>query len=332
MKGKLVASAISLLVVINLGGNIFAQEGEKVKAGYQRIATGLPFFVALERGFFQDKGLEVEPIIFGSSNLLFEAAASGKIDATSDGGTFTFLSLEAAEPGLVKMYKMALVGTDVWQGEFGRYGAESIVVKKDSEIKSISDLKGKVVGIFPGIAIRTNLKLILAEFDLDIDKDLEAIELPPPLQLEALSAGRVDALYALDPVPVLAKAKGIGKSIADNLVVEYVMDPVSIGCGAFSTRFLKKRPAAARKFQQAMNRAVEWIYDNPQEALKIFPKYVPIDEEIVLKNRNANWRIELGEEDVMLLQENIDFWVKQGVLSTRLEAADLLVTEDDFKK
>ncbi len=305
---------------------------EVVKVGYQRIATGLPLFVALEEGFFKELGLKAEPIVCESSNLLFEAVASGRLDASSDGGTFTFLALEAANPGLLKIYKMALVGTGVSQGDFGKFGAESIVVRKDSTIDSLKKLKGKNIGILPGISLRNNFKLVLKAFGLDIDKDVKIIELPSALQVEALESGKVEALYALDPIPALCEIKGVGRKIADNLMIKYVIDPLCIGCAVFSTRFLKERPQVAEKFQQAMKKAIEWIYKNPDKAIRIFPKYVPIDEEVVLKNKCANWHISFVKKDFSLLQKTIDFWFEQGLLSKRLDANNLLVTEKDFKK
>ena len=332
MRGRLFIGIWVIFIIVGIIGivpNLGFSE-EVVKVGYQKIATGLPFFVALDRGFFEESGLKVEPIVFGSSNLLLEAVASGKIDASSDAGTFTFLSIEAANPGLLKIYKMALVGTGVSKGEFGRSGAESLIVRKGSDIESITQLKGKTIGIFPGIAFRKNFKIILKAYGLDIDKDVEMIDLIPPLQIGALEAGKVDALFALDPVPAICEAKGIGRRIADNLVTGYVLDPVCIGCGVFSSRFLKERPLAAKKFQEAMEKAAEWIYNNPDGAIRIFPKYIPVDEEIVLKNRCANWHFNFSKEDIALFQKNIDFWFEQGLLSKRLDVDNLLVNEKDF--
>ncbi len=318
----------SLLVLNPIAG--FSQE--KIRLVYLKITPELPWFVAIERGFFKKFNLDVELIECGSSNIMFETVASGRADVSGDGAVFTFLAMEATNPGLAKIYEVPISGKDIFDGNFGREPTK-LVVAKGLSISSVSELRGKRIGNFPGIYNRVILKLVLKAFNLDADKDIEIIEIAPRLHLEALKTRQIDALMSVDPTPTLCEIKGAGTIFMEDIIPKYIMDPLSSGCSIFSAKFLKEHPETAKRFMQAIKRSLDWIYKHPQEAKKILPKYIPIDEEVALKSSYSKWHLaeEEKKEIVPLLQKYIDFCVEQKLIPKRLEADKLLISEKDFK-
>ena len=55
-------------------------DGKKLRIGYLPIAASLPLFVAIEHGYFENEGFEVELIQFGSSNEMALAGIRGDLD------------------------------------------------------------------------------------------------------------------------------------------------------------------------------------------------------------------------------------------------------------
>src|SRR5439155_1169243 len=62
-----------------------AQPAPKIRVGYWPIAAGLPFYVAVEKGFFKEAGVEVEPIKFAGAQQVMEAMLSGRADGSANG-------------------------------------------------------------------------------------------------------------------------------------------------------------------------------------------------------------------------------------------------------
>ncbi len=64
------AAALSVLAAPAI---VRAQGTPKLRIGYWPVASGLPFFAALEKGYFKEAGLNVEPIKFASPQQVMEA-------------------------------------------------------------------------------------------------------------------------------------------------------------------------------------------------------------------------------------------------------------------
>src|SRR3972149_6635849 len=109
-------------------------------------------------------------------------------------------SIEQNSPGQFKIYIINAI-TDA---AFPDY----ILVKKVSKINSLLDLKGKKIGTYPGSTILTYTKVILKHF-FDPDEDISIIQLKPELQLQALEAGQVDAIFTLEPIASLGIVRGV---------------------------------------------------------------------------------------------------------------------------
>ncbi|MDP2024343.1 MAG: ABC transporter substrate-binding protein, partial [Hydrogenophaga sp.] len=62
-----------------------AQTGPKIRIGYWPIAAGLPFYSAIELGYFKEAGLDVEALKFAGAQQVMEAVLSGRADGTANG-------------------------------------------------------------------------------------------------------------------------------------------------------------------------------------------------------------------------------------------------------
>jgi len=81
-----------------------ASASEKILIGYWPIASGLPFYVALEKGYFKEVGLNVEGVKFANPSQVVEAMIAGRIQGSANGTASAALALgEIASPGLFQI-------------------------------------------------------------------------------------------------------------------------------------------------------------------------------------------------------------------------------------
>ena len=138
-----------------------------------------PLYVALERGYFAERGLEVELIAPADPNDPPKLVAAGKADIAVSYQPQLHLQVAAGLP-LVRIG--TLVATPL----------NSVVVLADSDITSLADLAGRKVGFSVGGFEDALLGAMLAEHGLTLD-DIELINVNFSLS-PALMAGRVDAV------------------------------------------------------------------------------------------------------------------------------------------
>ena len=93
------------IAVLGAPAIVRAQAAPKIRIGYWPIAAGLPFFAAVEKGYFKEAGLDVEPLKFAGAQQVMEAMLSGRSDGSSNGTGSANLAIgEIAQPGLFKIF------------------------------------------------------------------------------------------------------------------------------------------------------------------------------------------------------------------------------------
>ncbi|MGV3549248.1 ABC transporter substrate-binding protein [Rhizobium sp.] len=146
-----------------------------------------PVGFGLSKGIYAKHGLDVELFYQGASGqTLIQALATRKAEAG---------------PGLLYDWlKPIEQGFDVrlFAGSHG--GCQSILVKPDSDIKTLTDLKGKVIGTFDVMSpSRVAFSVALAKAGLDPNNDVEWKVFPFDLVAEGMLRGEADAVAHMDP-------------------------------------------------------------------------------------------------------------------------------------
>jgi NitT/TauT family transport system substrate-binding protein len=229
---------ISLILTLSLGSSC-AKRPQKVKIGYLPINLSLPFFVAVEKGYFAQAGIEVEPVQFTTADQLTNALLAGNIDMTANTSTSTLLSTIEESPGFGQIYMMSFHDPENY--------LDALLVKKGSNIKRVEDLKGKKIGIFPGSTNVVNLSIALSNFKINAKTDVEIVQLPPENHIGALASGQIDALYTLEPLVTVAVAQGIGEVLVQGLNAKYIVNPFPGGAYVVSQKFYQANQPTARK-------------------------------------------------------------------------------------
>ncbi len=229
-----------------------------------------PLFVALERGEFAKRGLEVELIAPADPNDPPKLVAAGRADIAVSYQPQLHLQVEAGLP-LVRIG--TLVATPL----------NSVVVLADSPIKSIADLKGRKVGFSVGGFEDALLGAMLAKHGLSL-KDVELINVNFSLS-PSLMSGQVDAVigafrnFELNQMDIAGRP---GRAFY--LEEEGIPAYDELVLVAKNDRLDDKK---LRAFLDALEAGTQYLINHPDEAWKLFLKgHKELDDEL---NRRA-WR------------------------------------------
>lgn len=314
----LIGCIIGLILVIGLiycllPENNINLEKIPIKIGYKDTSHYLSVFVAKEKGYFAEEGLDAELIKFESSNQVMDMVLAGKLDA-SRGGLILQLEVEEENPGTLKTFLLNKQTLDNY--------IDFVLVRKDSPFQSLKEFKG-TIGTPVG-ADKIHLSVALKK--LGIFDNVKILELKPDLLIAALESKQVDAIFAYEPTINVALEKGTARIMESKIMEKYVISPW-IGGGIFMTSdTIKNNPEKAKKIYRAFYKAGNFIAEYPEEAKLILKKYTPLDENII-KQLHALPEYSPFEhpELITYAQGYADIFYQEGYLTKNVDVSKMLV-------
>jgi len=297
-------------------------QSDKILIGYWPIASGLPLYAGLERGFFKEAGLNVEGVKFQSAQQVAEAMITGRIHGSANGTASAVLALaEITSPGLFKIicsnpsnHKLVL---------------DQFVVPIDSPIKSISELKGKTVASGPGIQNLTLAKMILEKNGVT---DARVIEMPIGQHVPSLAAGQLDAVYTLEPTGTAGRLRGLTRVLENGVISKYILGnadaPWFGGSASVTSTFLKDQPELAKKYIAAYARSVDFVRKNPAQVRQHLDGFTSIDPSLVKEVPLSGFTLynEFTEADIGYFQKFFDVFTERKIFSRRVPVKPLIYT------
>jgi NitT/TauT family transport system substrate-binding protein len=240
------------------GSNNAGPQGRaRLKVAYLGLTCEAPLFVAKEKGFYEEEGLDVE-LVKTDWDGLREGLGTGQFDANH---TLIMYLLKPIENG-----------TDVRITGGIHTGCLRVQVGADSDMR-VKDLKGKKIGVPTHIGSPPYLFCCRTLAREGIDPRPEANEVEwvayPPAELGlALTQGKIDALATSDPIGTILLGKNIVKTIADQAEDEPYKDEYC--CAAVvSGKLAREDPAAAAQVTRALLKGAKWVNENPGAAAKL---------------------------------------------------------------
>jgi NitT/TauT family transport system substrate-binding protein len=103
---------------------------------YAPVVLNLPLYVALDRGWFQEAGVEVEPIAFTTANDMINALVAGQADVVTGVSLVPVINLESEGPGRVRVMTHSRMDQ--------AHPYDGLVVKKDSRIRQLGGLTAQL--------------------------------------------------------------------------------------------------------------------------------------------------------------------------------------------
>lgn len=247
------------------------------------------FFMAQDKGYFKAEGLDVEIDQGEGSSASITKVAAGAYQA-GFGDINALIDIAAKRPADAPVAVFMIYNTPPF----------TIVVKKDSPIRTPKDLEGKTVG---GPANDGALKLFPAfakVAKIDASK-VNITNMAPNLREQMLLRGQVDAIFGFtNTVYFSAKLVGIDpeKDLRFINYADYGMDLYSNAI-VFSRAFVKENPKAVTGFLKAVNHAINDSLANPEAAMDVVMKREPLLKRDVEKERLiATIKQEMGHPEI----------------------------------
>ncbi len=314
------AVAGAALAAIGAPGIVNAQATPKIRIGFWPVASALPFFVAIEKGYFKEAGLDVEPLKFASAQQVMEAMLSGRAEGSANGTASAVLAIgEIAQPGLFKIFCTNPTNA--------KYILDEFLVAKDSPIKSLAELKGKRVASGPGIQNVTLAKVMLERAGAGT---IAVTELPIGQHVAALAAGQIDAVYTLEPTGTVGRLNGTTRTLEVGVVAKYILgDPMAPwhgGAASLTTEFIKKYPDVTKKYMAAYKRGVDLVKTKPEEARPFLKGYTAIDGPLTSEVPMSDYMYynEFKPSDVAHFQKFYDLFSDKGIFERRVLVDSIL--------
>lgn len=316
-----IIALVGILTVVGCGNKKEANEGKDSGNGGSSAKIQLrvgdfasPMYdhlkVAKLKGFYEEEfgkdNIEVEIVNSTSGPATNEAFAAKKLD----------IALVGDQPALAGIAngvgsKIIAIGINTEKGN-------GIVTGANSPITSISELKGKKVGIGIGTAHHQIALNVLATGGLK-EEDIQLVNLTGNEAKAALISGDLDAALTGDPALTTWVKEGNAKLLKDaegfqNSVVFAARDEYLQDHGDIVVRFLK-----------VLDKTSKWIDENEEEAFDLLAKETNATRDILpLFMHNYDRKIHLNEKDIAAITKTYNFVRERDLIRKDLNLDEII--------
>ena len=316
------------VMVAGLVGSIFlhgisasitqASEMEMTLGGVTWVGL-TPFYVAQEKGYFAENGLEVDLQIFGANTDYISAYLANRIDGAISSVTSENVLMADKE----KDFKIVMI-------QDNSAGADGILAR--NSVASIADFKGQKVAVEQGGVGHFFLLQVLKEAGLSSD-DITIINADAPTAATAYQAGNVDIASSYAPFLSQAnEAQTDGRIIYDSSKMPSAITDFY----TFSTDYIEANPEAVQAFVDGIAKALGFIETNRAEAVAIAAAQLEVTPEALdadlagIDLPSVETNIEMltdASSDIYILNSlNAmgDFLLKQGQIKAIPDMAEFI--------
>jgi NitT/TauT family transport system substrate-binding protein len=283
------------------------------------------------------KSYTFEAVRFQGTPPMITAMANNEIEI----GNLAFASFAIAVEN-AGMKDLRVIADEFQDGTPGYYTDEFFVLK-DSPIKSIKDLKGKILATnAAGSAVDIVMRAALRQNGIDDRKDVNVVEAAFPNMKAMLTSKKADVIPAVIPFSFDPELRSASRVLFTQKDV--IGGRTQMIIWAAREGFLKKNRAAMVDFMEDSIRAVRWWIDpkNHKEAVEIAARVskrpaAAFDKWLFVKADQAGdyYRDPNLLPDLKALQSNIDLQQKLGLLKGKVDVSkhnDLSIVKEAAKR
>lgn len=293
---------ILMFFVYVLVSNLNAGSGRSspnIKFGYFSSMSFIPLFVAEDKGFFAEEGLNVTLVSFGNRpGDAIPAALGGSINSGNVGTNRIISAISKGAP--LKVVSSSSIQAPGKASMF-------LIVHNDSGINVPKDLENKRAGVLIGGPIEYMFDIVLKKYDISRD-DVMIVNVGLGESIASFLSGQLDAIFIQTVSYTRISTSDIRILLTSSDIIPY--EP--LGVFFFTDDFIDEHPDDVGKFIKAYYKASEYANMHREESINILSKYtgqepevykdvvwphfpsesvIPSREEI---NRLINWMLEKG--------------------------------------
>ena len=252
-----------------------------VKVTWHEFTSGLPLLEALN---------------LGNIDVSADVADTVPVFAQAAGANLTFVAQESPSPS-----------------------AQAIVVRADSPIKTVADLKGKKIGFAKAAGVHFLLIAALEKSGLAF-KDIEPAYLTPADGRAAFERGAIDAWVVWDPFLAAVQKQSAVRVLADGRDLASYQRYYLAG-----TPFAQARPDVLRVFFNELQKAGVWVKQSPKDAAALLSPVWGLDAGVIeLANSRRSYEVRAVVPSALAEQQRIaDAFFAEKLLPKRVNALDV---------
>ena len=229
-------------------------------------AFNSPFWIMSDGGLYKEEGLDVDTIYIPSSPIAAKATLAGEIVISAQN------SQVIADSGL-QGADLVAIGAAV--------NIVPFYIMAAPEINSVSDLKGKTIGVSRfGAATDFGMRIFLAKHGLAAHRDVAFVQIGGMPEIAAALSKKIIAAAPMS-YPMVYVAEQGGAKVLANLAKDEI--PFVHLTLTTTKRFLKDKRPLAKAFLRAYGKAMHFLYNRQAESLAIFAKYTKIKDQKILE-------------------------------------------------
>ncbi|MDY7533853.1 aliphatic sulfonate ABC transporter substrate-binding protein [Pseudomonas sp. Bout1] len=301
------------LATLGLCTTLNTQAQETVRIGYQKSSTLITLLKTqgtLEKALKAD-GIDVTWHEFPSGLPLLEALNVGNVDISADVADTVPIFAQAAQAKLTYFAQ-----------EAPSPQAQAIVVRKDSPIQQLADLKGKKIAVTKAAGTHYLLIAALNKAGLAFS-DIEPAYLTPADGRAAFENNKVDAWVTWEPFLTSVQRQLPTRTLADGTGLASYKRYYLTG-----TPYAKAHPEVLNVVYEQLHQAGEWVKSHPRDAAKVLgPLWGNLDVDTVeAANAHRSYEVQPVALDQLGEQQKIaDAFFKAGLLPKAVDARDVQV-------
>lgn len=274
------------------GGGSTAKSGQPatIKVGTIPIVDTSPLYLGIQKGFFKQEKLTVEPQPAQGGAAIVPSVLSGSDQIGFSNVTSLII---AASKGL----PVQIIAQGVQAGASDQDAFDALLVPKNSPITSPKQLEGKTIAVnnLNNVGPLT-INTALSKMGVDYTK-VKYIEVDFPDMPAALASGRVPAAWMVEPFVSQAKAAG-AKPLATPF--EQTSPNLTIATYFASKKYIASHRDVVERFSRAMNKSLQYAQAHPDEVRKVVPTYTKIPAKAAAHITLGTWKPGLDKGSIQM--------------------------------
>ena len=289
----------------------------KLPMGYIPNIQYAPFYVAIDKGYFAEEGIEIE----------FDYSFETDGVALTGAGELPFAVASGEQVLLARSQGLPVVYAFAWYQQF----PISVISAPELNINEPADLRGKKIGL-PGLFGANYIGLEALLFEGGVDPSEVTMDAIGFNQVEAYASGNSDIIvgYAANEPIVLASQ---GFELTELRVADYAQ--LTANGIITNEETIANEPELIRSMARALARGIADTIANPNEAYEISLKYVENlkdqDKDVQMQVLNTSiefWKAErIGFSDPQAWENMNDLLVKMKLIPEPIDLSKAFTNE-----
>ncbi len=308
---------LGVACVALLAGTAQAAQLTAVRVGTLGVASDAGLYAAIEKGYFQDVGIQVDLQRFTAGAKMVSALVAGELEVA--GGTAAAGLFNAIASGT--NFKVV---ADKGQNRPG-YEYTALVIRKDllesGAVKSLADLRGRKIAHLPGQGVVTQYVLgqVLEQVGIPWT-GVKRVDIAAPNHAALLANKQVDAVLTAEPFGARAERAGVGKRYP---VVGEVksLERLQVAVFMYSNKFMAERGDVAKRWMNAYVKGIRFVHEKGMTSGEVVAMLTRHVRGATAEDIRASWPPYLspdGRPDVPSLAAQQEWYLKMGMVEKRV--------------